>query len=114
MTSFSPLVIAPVIVSDPDFQSIHIPVLIVPWERAQIVDTFTLVDSGATSSFIDCNLVKKCGILMTHLAKPLKASNGMEVATTEESSGTRSPYSFESKKQRRGGSSLSLTVKRKI
>jgi hypothetical protein len=51
--------IAPVFVSDPNAQSIHIPISIYATEGAQIVDTFALVDSGATGRLINRDLVQK-------------------------------------------------------
>jgi hypothetical protein len=67
--------IAPVFVSDPNVQSICIPVSIYATEGAQIVDTFTLVDSRATGSFIDRDLVRKRKIPMLCLPRPLRAQN---------------------------------------
>jgi hypothetical protein len=67
--------IAPVFVSDPNTQSIHIPVSIYATEGAQIIDTFTLVDSGATGSFINRDLVQKSKIPMLRLPRPLCAQN---------------------------------------
>jgi hypothetical protein len=66
---------APVFVSDPNAQSIRIPVLIYATEGAQIIDTFALVDSGATGSFIDRDLVQKRKIPMLRLPRPLRAQN---------------------------------------
>jgi hypothetical protein len=57
------------------FQSIHIPVSIYATEGAQIIDTFALVDSGATGSFIDRYLVQKRKIPMLRLPRPLHAQN---------------------------------------
>ena len=59
--SLPPKTIAPVFVSDPDEKYIHIPISIFVNEGAQIIDTFALVDSGATGDFIDQDLVKKKG-----------------------------------------------------
>jgi hypothetical protein len=67
--------IAPVFVSDPSAQSICIPVSIYATEGAQIIDMFALVDSGATGSFIDRDLVQKRKIPMLHLPRPLRAQN---------------------------------------
>jgi hypothetical protein len=67
--------IAPVFVSDPNAQSIRISVSIYATEAAQIVDMFALVDSGATGSFIDRDLVQKRKIPMLHLPRPLHAQN---------------------------------------
>jgi hypothetical protein len=67
--------IPPVFVSDPNIQSIRIPILIYATEGAQIIDTFALVDSGATRSFIDRDLVQKRKIPMLHLPHPLQAQN---------------------------------------
>jgi hypothetical protein len=67
--------ITPVFVSDPNAQSIRIPVSMYATEGAQIVDTFALVDSGATGSFIDRDLVQKRMIPMLHLPRPLRAQN---------------------------------------
>jgi hypothetical protein len=67
--------ISRVFVLDPNAQSIHIPFSIYAIEGAQIVDTFTLVDSGATGSFIDRDLVQKRKIPMLHLPCPLCAQN---------------------------------------
>ena len=46
-------IIAPIFISDPDEKSIHIPISIFANEGVQIVDTFTLVNSGATGDFIN-------------------------------------------------------------
>ena len=59
--SLPPETIAPVFVSDPDEKSICICISIFVNEGAQIIDTFTLVDSRATSDFIDQDLAKKKG-----------------------------------------------------
>jgi hypothetical protein len=67
--------IAPVFVFDPNAQSIRIPILIYATEGAQIVDMFALVDSGATRSFIDRDLVQKRKITMLCLPRPLCAQN---------------------------------------
>jgi hypothetical protein len=67
--------IAPVFVSDPNAQSIRIPVSIYATEGAQIVDMFALMDSGATRSFIDRDLVQKRKIPMLRLPRPLRAQN---------------------------------------
>jgi hypothetical protein len=67
--------IPPVFVSDTNVQSIRIPVSIYATEGAQIIDTFTLVDSGATGSFIDRDLVQKRKIPMLRLPRPLRAQN---------------------------------------
>jgi hypothetical protein len=67
--------IAPVFASDPNAQSIHIPVSIYATEGAQIIDTFALVDSGATGSFIDRDLVQKRKIPILHLPRPLRTQN---------------------------------------
>jgi hypothetical protein len=67
--------IAPVFVSDPNAQSICIPVSSYATEGAQIVDTFALVDSGATGSFINRDLVQKRKIPMLRLPRPLHAQN---------------------------------------
>ena len=73
--SLSPKTIAPVFVSDPDEKSIHIPISIFANEGAQIIDTFTLVDSGAAGDFIDQELAKKRGYQLQRLSQPLKAQN---------------------------------------
>jgi hypothetical protein len=78
--------ITPVFVSDPHAQSIHIPISINATEGAQIVDTLTLVDSGATGSFINRDLVQKRKIPMLHLPHPLQAQN---IDGTQALSGTR-------------------------
>ena len=62
-------IIASVFISDPDEKSIRISISIFANERAQIVDTFALVDSGATGDFIDQDLAKKRGYQL------LKAQN---------------------------------------
>ena len=68
-------IIAPVFISDPDEKSICIPIFIFANEGAQIVDTFILVDSGATGDFIDQDLAKKKGYQLQRLSQPLKAQN---------------------------------------
>ena len=73
--SLPPETIAPVFVSDPDEKSIHIPIFIFVNEGAQIVDTFTLVDSGATGDFINQDLAKKRGYQLQRLSQLLKAQN---------------------------------------
>ena len=73
--SLPPETIAPVFVSDPDEKSICIPVSIFVNKKAQIVDTFTLVDSGATGDFIDRDLAKKRGYQLQKLSQLLKAQN---------------------------------------
>ena len=70
-----PEIIAPVFISDPNEKSIHIPISIFANEGAQIVDTFALVDSGATGDFIDWDLAKKRGYQLQRLSQPLKAQN---------------------------------------
>jgi hypothetical protein len=67
--------IASLFVSDPNAQSICIPVSIYATEGAQIFDMFTLIDSGATGSFIDRDLVLKRKIPMLRLPCPLRAQN---------------------------------------
>jgi hypothetical protein len=67
--------ITPVFVSDPNVQSIRIPVSIYATEGAQIVNMFALVDSGATGSFINRDLVQKRNIPMLSLHRPLCAQN---------------------------------------
>ena len=67
--------IAPVFVSDPDEKSICIPISIFVNEGAQIIDTFTLVNSGATGDFINWDLAKKRGYQLQRLSQPLKAQN---------------------------------------
>ena len=57
--SLPPEIIAPVFVLDPDEKSVHIPISVFVNKRAQIIDTFALMDSGATGDFIDQDLVKK-------------------------------------------------------
>ena len=57
--SLPPEIIAPVFVSDLDEKSICIPISIFMNEGAQIIDTFAPVDSGATSDFINWDLIKK-------------------------------------------------------
>ena len=73
--SLPPETIAPVFVSDPDEKSICIPISIFANEGAQIVDTFALVDSGATGDFVNWDLVKKKGYQLQRLFQPLKAQN---------------------------------------
>ena len=73
--SLPPEIIAPVFVSDPNEKSIHIHISIFTYEGAQIVDTFALVNSGATGDFINQDLVKKKGYQMQRLSQPLKAQN---------------------------------------
>ena len=67
--------IAPVFISDPDEKSIHIPISIFANEGAQIIDTFALVDSGATGDFISRDLAKEKGYQLQRLSQPLKAQN---------------------------------------
>ena len=74
-TSLPPETIAPVFVSDSDEKSIHIPIFIFVNEGAQIIDTFALVDSGATGDFIDQDLAKKRGYQLQRLSQLLKAQN---------------------------------------
>jgi hypothetical protein len=83
--------ITPVFVSDPNAQSIHISISIYATEGAQIVDTFALVDSGATGSFIDRDLVQKRKIPMLCLPRPLRAQN---VDGTHNSGGVIRPQSI--------------------
>ena len=73
--SLPPETNAPIFVSDPDEKSIHIPISIFANEGAQIIDTFTLVDSGAIGDFIDQDLAKKRGYQLQRLSQPLKAQN---------------------------------------
>ena len=73
--SLSPETIGPVFVSDPDKKSIHILVFIFVNEGAQIIDTFALIDSGATGDFINRDLAKKRGYQLQRLFQPLKAQN---------------------------------------
>ena len=73
--SLPPKPIAPVFISDPDEKSIRIPISMFVNEGAQIIDTFALVDSGATGDFIDQDLVKKKGYQLQRLSQPLKAQN---------------------------------------
>ena len=73
--SLPPEIIAPVFISDPDEKSICIPISIFVNEGAQIVDTFVLIDSGATSDFINQDLVKKKGYQLQRLSQPLRAQN---------------------------------------
>ena len=68
-------IIALVFISDPDEKSIHIPISIFANEGAQIVDTFALVDSGATGDFIDQDLAKKKGYQLQRLSQLLKVQN---------------------------------------
>ena len=70
-----PETITPVFVSDLDEKSIHIPISVFANEGAQIIDTFALVDSRATSDFINQDLVKKKGYQLQRLSQPLKAQN---------------------------------------
>ena len=70
-----PEIIAPVFVSDSDEKSICIPISIFANEGVQIVDTFALVDSGATNDFIDQDLIKKKGYQLQRLSQSLKAQN---------------------------------------
>ena len=51
--SLPPEIIAPVFVTDPDEKSICICISIFANEEVQIIDTFALVDSRATSGFIN-------------------------------------------------------------
>ena len=51
--SLPPETIALVFISNPDEKSIRIPISIFANKGVQIIDTFTLVDSGATGDFID-------------------------------------------------------------
>ena len=51
--SLPPETIASVFVSNSDEKSIHIPISIFVNEGAQIIDTFTLIDSRATGDFIN-------------------------------------------------------------
>ena len=74
-TSLPSEIIAPVFVSDPDEKSICIPISIFSNEGAQIIDTFALVDSRATSDFINQDLIKKRGYQLQRLFQPLKAQN---------------------------------------
>ena len=67
--------IAPVFISDSDEKSICIPISIFANKGAQIIDTFTLVNSGATGDFIDRDLAKKKGYQLQRLSQPLKAQN---------------------------------------
>ena len=73
--SLPPETIAPVFVSDPDEKSICIPVFIFANKGAQIIDTFALVDSGATGDFINRDLAKKRGYQLQRLSQSLKAQN---------------------------------------
>ena len=74
-TSLPPEIIASVFVSDPDKKSICISISIFANKGAQIIDTFALVDSRATSDFIDQDLVKKRGYQLQRPSQPLKAQN---------------------------------------
>ena len=74
-TSLPSETIAPVFVSDPDEKSICIPVSIFANEGAQIIDTFTLVNSRATGDFINQDLAKKRGYQLQRLFQSLKAQN---------------------------------------
>ena len=77
--SFPPEVIAPVFVSDKDEKSICIPISIFVNEGIHIVDTFTLIDSGATSDFINQDLVKRKDIKGRDSFNHLKHRMWMEV-----------------------------------
>ena len=68
-------IIALIFISDPDEKSICIPISIFVNEGAQIIDTFALVNSGATGDFIDQDLVKKKRYQMQRFSQPLKAQN---------------------------------------
>ena len=68
-------IIAPVFISDPDEKSIRIPISIFANKGAQIIDTFALVNSGATGDFIDQDLAKKKVYQLQKLSQPLKAQN---------------------------------------
>ena len=68
-------IIASIFISDPDEKSIRIPISIFANEGAQTIDTFALVNSGATSDFIDQDLAKKKGYQLQRLSQPLKAQN---------------------------------------
>ena len=70
-----PETIAPVFVSDSDEKSICIPISIFANKGAQIIDTFALVDSGATGDFINQDLAKKKGYQLQRLSQLLKAQN---------------------------------------
>ena len=61
--------------SDPDEKSICIPISIFVNERAQIIDTFALVNSRTTSDFINQDLAKKRGYQLQRLFQLLKAQN---------------------------------------
>lgn len=67
--------IAPVFVSNPSMQLIHIHISIFTQEGAQIVNTFVLMDCSTIGSFINRDLVQKKKIPMIHLLKPLQAQN---------------------------------------
>ena len=56
-------IIALIFISDSDEKFICIPISIFANEGAQIIDTFALIDSGATIDFIDWDLVKNITIL---------------------------------------------------
>ena len=73
--SLPPETLAPVFVSNPDEKSIHIPISIFVNKGAQIIDTFTLVDSRATGDFINQDLAKKRGYQLQRLSQSLKAQN---------------------------------------
>ena len=73
--SLPPETIAPIFVSDLDEKSICIPISIFANEGAQIIDTFALVDSGATGAFINQDLAKKKGYQLQRLSQLLKAQN---------------------------------------
>ena len=73
--SLPPETIAPVFISDPDEKSICISIFIFANEGAQIIDTFTLVNSRATGDFINQDLAKKRGYQLQRLSQPLKAQN---------------------------------------
>jgi hypothetical protein len=83
------VLIAPVFVSDSNAQSIHIPVSIYATEGAQIVDMFALMDSGATGSFINRDLVQKRKIPMLHLPVLFVPRTLMEHTIVEALSSTR-------------------------
>ena len=68
-------IIAPIFISDPDEKSIRISISIFVNEGAQIIDTFALVNSGATGDFINRDLAKKKGYQLQRLFQPLKAQN---------------------------------------
>ena len=73
--SLPPETIAPIFVSDLDEKSINIPVSIFANEGAQIIDTFILVDNGATGDFINRDLAKKRGYQLQKLSQLLKKHN---------------------------------------